>query len=86
MGRLLTALPKEEDIVSSDVKASAAKADTDQRTVSKIYDKSASTNSITFAAIDPKRADGKMYELDYEALDANGEIITKGSATTVAWN
>lgn len=48
--------------------------------------KSASTNSVTFAAIDPKRVDGKMYELDYEALGANGEIITKGSTTTVAWN
>ena len=48
--------------------------------------KSAATNSITFAAIDPKRADSKMYELDYEALDSNGEIVTKGSASTVAWN
>lgn len=48
--------------------------------------KSASTNSITFAAIDPKRADGKMYELDYEPLDANGEIVTKSNAADVAWN
>lgn len=48
--------------------------------------KSASTNSITFAAIDPKRADSKMYELDYEPLDANGEIVTMSDATTVAWN
>ena len=48
--------------------------------------KSASTNSVTFAAIDAKRADGKMYELDYEPLDANGEIVTKTDATEVAWN
>lgn len=48
--------------------------------------KSAATNSITFAAIDPKRADNKMYELDYEPLDPNGEIVTKGGAGSVAWN
>lgn len=48
--------------------------------------KSASTNSITFAAIDPKRADSKMYELDYEPLGANGEIVTMSDADAVAWN
>lgn len=47
--------------------------------------KSASTNSVTFAAIDPKRADGKMYELDYEPLDESGDFVTKG-AGNVAWN
>lgn len=57
-----------------------------QRTILKINDKSAATNSITFAAIDPKRADNKMYELDYEPLDSNGEIVTKGGAGSVAWN
>ena len=48
--------------------------------------KSASTNAVTFAAIDPKRADEKMYELDYEPLDETGAIVTKGSGDTVAWN
>ena len=48
--------------------------------------KSAATNSITFAAIDPKRADGKMYEIVYEPLDSNGEIVTMSDADTVAWN
>ena len=48
--------------------------------------KSASTNSITFAAIDPKRADGKMFDIYYEPLDVNGEIIAKSDAGTVAWN
>lgn len=48
--------------------------------------KSASTNSVTFAAIDPKRADNKMYELDYEPLSAEGTIITKSAAENVAWN
>lgn len=48
--------------------------------------KSASTNSITFAAIDPKRADSKMYELDYEPLGENGEIVTMSDADAVAWN
>lgn len=47
--------------------------------------KSAATNSITFSAIDPKRADGKSYSLFYEPLDADGEIVTK-SAGTVDWN
>ena len=47
--------------------------------------KSASTNSITFAAIDPKRADEKMYDLYYEPLDQDGNIVTKSSGTVV-WN
>lgn len=46
--------------------------------------KSASTNSITFAAIDPKRADGKMYQFVYEPLDADGNIVNKSEAT-VEW-
>lgn len=29
---------------------------------------------MTFSAIDPKRADEKMYDLYYEPLDANGAI------------
>lgn len=47
--------------------------------------KTASTNSVTFAAIDPKRADEKMYDLYYEPLDENGAIVTKSSGTVV-WN
>lgn len=47
--------------------------------------KSASTNSVTFAAIDPKRADEKMYDLYYEPLDADGAIVAKSSGTVV-WN
>lgn len=47
--------------------------------------KSAATNSITFAAIDPKRADKKMADWIYEPLDENGEIVTK-SEGTVNWN
>ena len=47
--------------------------------------KSASTNSVTFAAIDPKRADEKMYELDYEPLDESGALVTKGTGA-VAWS
>ena len=30
--------------------------------------KSAATNAITFSAIDPKRADEKMYELTYDVI------------------
>ena len=47
--------------------------------------KTAATNSITFAAIDPKRADKKMADWIYEPLDENGEIVTK-SEGTVNWN
>ena len=48
--------------------------------------KSAATNSVTFSAIDPKRADEKMYDLYYEPLDANGEIITTATGDEVTWN
>lgn len=47
--------------------------------------KSAATNSVTFSAIDPKRADEKMYDLYYEPLDADGNIITKTTGD-VTWN
>lgn len=47
--------------------------------------KSAATNSVTFSAIDPKRADEKMYDLYYEPLDENGAIITKPTGE-VTWN
>lgn len=47
--------------------------------------KSASTNSITFSALDPKRADGKVYRLFYEPLDPDGKIVTKSEATKVDW-
>lgn len=47
--------------------------------------KSASTNSVTFSAIDPKRADEKMYDLYYEPLDANGKINTTATGE-VTWN
>lgn len=48
--------------------------------------KSAATNSVTFAAIDPKRGDNKMFGLYFEPLDENGEIVTKTEATTVEWD
>lgn len=49
--------------------------------------KSAATNSVTFSAIDPKRADEKMYDLSYEPLGANGAIVTTPTeGATVAWN
>lgn len=47
--------------------------------------KSAATNAVTFSAIDPKRADEKMYDLYYEPLDINGEIITTVTGE-VHWN
>ena len=47
--------------------------------------KSAATNGVTFSAIDPKRADEKMYDIYYEPLDADGKIITT-STGEVTWN
>ena len=47
--------------------------------------KQAATNAVTFSAIDPKRADEKMYDLYYEPLDENGDIVTTGTGT-VNWN
>ena len=64
MGRFLL-VREEEDIVSSAWKHAAAKADAVQRTVLKIYDKTAVTNGVTFAALDPQRSDGNMWEWFY---------------------
>lgn len=48
--------------------------------------KSAATNGVTFSAIDPKRADEKMYDLYYEPLDENGSIVTTSTSSNVTWN
>ncbi len=37
--------------------------------------KTASTNTVTFSSINPKRADRKMFEVIYERYDSNGEIM-----------
>ena len=47
--------------------------------------KSAQTYSVTFSGIDPKRADGKMWDLTFEPTDDDGEIVNKSAATTVDW-
>lgn len=46
--------------------------------------KTAATNSVTFAAMDPKRADGQVYELIWEEYDTNGNAIAK-SEGAVDW-
>ena len=46
--------------------------------------KSASTTSLTFAAMNPKLGSKSMYDMVYEPLTADGEIETKSSAT-VEW-
>ena len=46
--------------------------------------KSAATNSVTFAAIDPKRPDGKMYSYYYVPRDADGGIVNTSSGS-VTW-
>lgn len=49
--------------------------------------KQSSTTSLTFAAMDPKLGSKSMYDLVYEALDSDGNIITKSSVATgsVGW-
>lgn len=47
--------------------------------------KSAATNGVTFAAIDAKRPDGKLFDLNYEPLDGDGNIVAK-SGNTVDWD
>jgi hypothetical protein len=47
--------------------------------------KSASTNAVTFALLDPKRADKSAFQWAYEQLDANGEIVTDYTGT-MNWN
>ena len=46
--------------------------------------KSAQTNSVTFSAMDPKRADGRVFEQVYEPLDSDGNVVSKSGAE-VAW-
>ena len=48
--------------------------------------KSAATNGVTFSAIDAKRADGKLFDLNYEPLDADGNIIAKSANEAVDWD
>lgn len=43
------------------------------------------TTSLTFAAMDPKLGSKSMYDLVFEPLDADGNIVTKSSAATVDW-
>lgn len=40
---------------------------------------------MTFAGLDPKRVDGKMWAIYFEPTDADGEIVNK-SGETVNWN
>ena len=49
--------------------------------------KQAATNGLTFAAMDPKLGSKSMYDLVYEPLGADGEIVTKSSVATgsVGW-
>lgn len=44
--------------------------------------KTAATHQMTFTAMDPQRADGRMYRITYEPLTANGAINTNYSQDT----
>ena len=48
--------------------------------------KSASTNGLTFAAMDPKKGNKGMYDMVYEPLDSDGNIVNKSSAASVDWD
>ena len=49
--------------------------------------KTAGTNGLTFAAMDPKLGSKLMYDIVYEPLDSNGEIVAKSNVATndVGW-
>lgn len=47
--------------------------------------KSAQTPTLTFSAMDPHRSDKKSYELIYEKLDEDGNVVAK-SGETVDWS
>ena len=49
--------------------------------------KTAGTNGLTFAAMDARRADKKMFDLIYEPMDSKGGIVNYSSVTTsnVKW-
>lgn len=49
--------------------------------------KSAATNSVTFAAIDAKRADKMYYRIMYEPADSDGKLVAKSAveAKDVKW-
>lgn len=49
--------------------------------------KTSSTNGLTFAAMDARRADKKMFDLIYEPMDSKGGIVNYSSVTTsnVKW-
>lgn len=46
--------------------------------------KQSSTNGLTFAAMDPKKGGKQMYDIIYEPLDSDGNIVAK-SGETVEW-
>lgn len=47
--------------------------------------KSAGTQSVTFSAMDAKRADKASYTMIYEPLNEDGTVVAK-SGSTVDWN
>lgn len=55
---------------------------TAQPTIDSSY-KTAATHAMTFTAIDPQRADGKMYRVTYEPCTEAGEIDTNYGASVV---
>lgn len=50
--------------------------------------KSASTNSVTFSALDAKRPDEKLYDIIYEPMSADGTVVAKSAVETenVDWD
>lgn len=51
----------------------------------KTNDKTGATFGLTFAAMNPKKAGKQMYDLVYEPMDAEGNIVNK-SGETVVWD
>jgi len=47
--------------------------------------KSASTNSVSFQAMNPRRADQKIYDIYYELLNDSGGFRTEATSGTVSY-
>lgn len=48
--------------------------------------KTAATHAMTFTALDPQRADNKMYRVTYEALTSDGAVNTSYGTDAVNYN
>lgn len=58
---------------------------TTQATIDTSY-KTAATFPVTFSALDPQRADGRMYDMTYEELTSDGDYNTSYASGTFVYH